>query len=544
MESRFNIANRAASRTAPQSQAEAVVHVLGKAASPLDPPSLSSTLAQTPFALSFMKAWHAGQRPFSTRKPYAGSAAKWRRPAAWPKTLSKKPWAHCAASALYATPCALKRCMCSPPLLPEKRQWPQLYRRGRKHLPRENRCAHGQARSQTLCLGIVSGIYKPDGIVGDLGGGSLELIEVNDRKVGAGVSLPLGGLALQDASAKSLKKAEKIVRDALESTGLLQDGSGRTFYAVGGTWRSLARLHMWQRGYPLHVMHGYTINAKEAQEFTKLIARADPETLSRIEVVNDARRPLLAYGALVLENIVRLMKPSEIVISALGVREGHLYELLDNDVKKQDPLLSAARELNQLRSRSPRHGEELIHWSDQFAASIDLDETEAEKRLRHAACLLADIGWRAHPDYRGEQSLNIIAHAAFVGIDHPGRAFLALAVYFRHVGLVDDDLSPRLRELASSRMIERARLLGAAMRAAYLVSAAMPGILPRTPLKVSKEKLLLTLPKDLADLNGDRLMSRLKQLAKLLGKEAKIEINNFQSPARGHPSWPVQFRRA
>ena len=75
-------------------------------------------------------------------------------------------------------------------------------------------------------------------------------------------------------------------------------------------------------------------------------------------------------------------------------------------------------------------------------ASSGLDETAEERRLRHAACLLADIGWRAHPDYRGEQSLNIIANAAFVAIDHPGRAFLALAVFFRHVGLVDDELSP------------------------------------------------------------------------------------------------------
>ena len=101
--------------------------------------------------------------------------------------------------------------------------------------------------------------------------------------------------------------------------------------------------------------------------------------------------------------------------------------------------------------------------------------------MRRAACLLADIGWRAHPDYRGEQSLNIISHAAFVGVDHPGRAFIALAVFFRHVGLADDELSPHVRELATARMIDRARVLGAAMRVAYLVSGAMPGVLPVHP---------------------------------------------------------------
>jgi exopolyphosphatase/guanosine-5'-triphosphate,3'-diphosphate pyrophosphatase len=119
---------------------------------------------------------------------------------------------------------------------------------------------------------------------------------------------------------------------------------------------------------------------------------------------------------------------------------------------------------------------ELAAWTDQFMASSGIDETAEEKRLRRAACLLADIGWRAHPDYRGEQSLNIISHAAFVGVDHPGRAFLALAVFFRHVGLADDELSPHVRELAP-RMIDRARVLGAAMRVAYC-PGAMPGCCP------------------------------------------------------------------
>ena len=215
--------------------------------------------------------------------------------------------------------------------------------------------------------------------------------------------------------------------------------------------------------------------------------RVNPETLSRIEVVNAARRPLLAYAALVLEHIVRDAEPREIVISALGVREGLLYSLLDAEERKKDALIAAAQELNLLRSRSPQHGEELIDWTDRFMASSGLDETAEEKRLRHAACLLADIGWRAHPDYRGEQSLNIIAHAAFVGIDHPGRAYLALAVFFRHVGLLhDDELSPRMRELASTRMLDRARVLGAALRVAYLVSASMPGVLPHTPLVVER----------------------------------------------------------
>ena len=148
--------------------------------------------------------------------------------------------------------------------------------------------------------------------------------------------------------------------------------------------------------------------------------------------------------------------------------------MLDAEERDKDPLIAAASELNVLRSRSPAHGEELIAWTDRFMASSGLDETADERRLRHAACLLADIGWRAHPDYRGEQSLNIIANAAFVAVDHPGRAFIALAVFFRHVGLVDEELSPRLRELASTaRARPRPR---ARRRAARRLSWSRPTI--------------------------------------------------------------------
>ena len=381
----------------------------------------------------------------------------------------------------------------------------------------------GKREAELSALGVVSGFHRPDGIVGDLGGGSLELTEVHGHRIKGGVTLPLGGLALQDVSAKSIKKAERIVKKALDDARLLEGGAGRTFYAIGGTWRALARLHMWQTGYPLHVMHGYRLPAKEASDFSSLVHRVDPEMLSQIEVVTDARRPLLAYAALVLEHLVRTARPKDVVISALGVREGLLYSMLDPKEREKDPLIAAACELNLLRSRSPAHGEELTAWTDRFMASSGIEETADERRLRHAACLLADIGWRAHPDYRGEQSLNIIANAAFVAIDHPSRAYIALAVFFRHVGLVDEELSPRLRELASTRVLDRARVLGAALRVAYLVSASMPGVLPKTPMLVERGRLVLRFDNGLKALAGERVFIRLRQLARLVGREPVME---------------------
>jgi exopolyphosphatase/guanosine-5'-triphosphate,3'-diphosphate pyrophosphatase len=139
------------------------------------------------------------------------------------------------------------------------------------------------------------------------------------------------------------------------------------------------------------------------------------------------------------------------------------------------------------------------------------------------ACLLADIGWRAHPDYRGEQSLNIIANAAFVAVDHPGRTFISLAVFFRHVGLVDEELSPRLRELVSTRVLDRARVLGAALRVAYLVSASTIGVLPKTPMVVERGRLLLRFDNGFKELAGERVFVRLRQLARLIGREPVME---------------------
>ena len=260
----------------------------------------------------------------------------------------------------------------------------------------------GPREAQLSGLGVASSIWAADGVVGDLGGGSLELADVAGGKVGRGVTLPLGGLSLLELSDRSPKKAAKIARDALLKVKALDNLAGRTFYAVGGTWRALARLHMSQRQYPMRVMHNYIIPTRDALEFVKLVERIEAEALTSIETVSAARRPLLAYGAAVLEEIIRRSTPKEIVISALGVREGLLFEGLSPEEQAQDPLITAARQFNLLRSRSPGHAEELFHWTSQFLGGSHLEETPEKTRLRHAACLHSDIAWRAHPDYRGE----------------------------------------------------------------------------------------------------------------------------------------------
>lgn len=382
----------------------------------------------------------------------------------------------------------------------------------------------GPEEARLAALGVVSGIVRPDGVAGDLGGGSLELIEVSGNSCGAGETFPLGGLALEGASGGDPSKAEKIALKTLEKSKVLQAGRKRTFYAIGGTWRSLAKLHMQQTGYPLRVMHEYAIDTAAAVEFCRMVSRHDVESLDSIEAVSKSRRALLRYGAAVLGEILAAMKPAKVVMSALGLREGHLYDLLDDPERTKDPLFVAADELAILRARSPSHARELATWTDGVFKELRIDETMEEARLRKAACLLSDTGWRAHAEYRGLQSLNMIAHAAFIGIDHPGRAFLAMAVYYRHEGVGIEATSPRLRELLSPRLIERARVIGAVIRVAHMISAAMPGIVSRARIETRGGDLVLVLPLDLEPLAGDRVMRRMNQLAKIQGKQARIEI--------------------
>ena len=386
----------------------------------------------------------------------------------------------------------------------------------------------GRREAQLTALGVVSGIHKPDGVVADLGGGSLELADIHGARIVLGGTMPLGGLALQDMSDHSLKRAQRIVATRLTGLPILKGGRGRVLYAVGGTWRALARLHMQRTGYPLHVMHGYTIPAAEAIRFCRTLYRRRGGRSPQLITVNKARRSLLPYAALVLERLIRESRAREVVISVYGVREGLLYGMLPREARREDGLITAAREFNELRSRSPHHGDELVAWTGRLLRQARIVETDEERRLRHATCLLADIGWRAHPDYRGEQSFNIIANAGMSTVDHEGRAFLALSVYFRHAGPEDPDVSPKLAHLVSPRLMHRARILAAAMRVAYQVSASQAGVLPGAPLSVSRGRLILRLDGKLATLGGERVFNRLRQLARLLNLKPMIVSN----PAR------------
>lgn len=407
----------------------------------------------------------------------------------------------------------------------EAENGPDFVHRVEEVLGTEIRILSGREEAYYSALGVISAFHQANGITGDLGGGSLELVDVNGETVGDGITLPLGGLRLQDMAKNSFATAARIAREQIARAELLHAGEDRPFYAVGGTWRNLARLHMNTTNYPLAVMHHYEMNIAGSIPFLQKVARGDMDKIKGIDGVSKARRGLLPYGAIVLLEIIAAMQPSKIAVSALGVREGFLYSLLTEEERRTDPLISAAEELALLRARSVTHSHELVRWTRDALEAFDVVETVDEARYRHAACLLADIGWRAHPEYRGTQSLNIIAHASFIGVDHPGRLFLALVNAFRNDGVFNDAIAPELKALATPPYVERARLLAAMMRVVYLLTASMPGVMPR--LKWEKRDsgaLALVIPSDLAGLYGERPVGRLAQLAKISGKKLEFAV--------------------
>jgi|TARA_R100000322_G_scaffold57145_1_gene35399 exopolyphosphatase / guanosine-5'-triphosphate,3'-diphosphate pyrophosphatase len=382
----------------------------------------------------------------------------------------------------------------------------------------------GLDEARISAQGVLSGIPHAEGLVGDLGGGSLELVPVAGGKPGAGVTLPLGPLRLMDLSHGSLAEAEAVVERALGEQPWLKDYKDKPIYAVGGVWRNLARIHMAQRNYPIHVLHQYVIPARDAADISRVIERLGPKSLAQIPDVSERRVEALPFGALVLYKLIAATRAKEIVISAYGLREGILFESLDKKEQQKDPLIEGCRDLAGRLARFPQHGNEFFKWTAPLFANDVLGETEEEARLRHAACILADIGWYVHPDYRAHHAMTQILLAPFSGIDHQGRLYLARVGYHRHEGRGEPEMIGNLSAYIPERDNDRALTLGLALRLAFTLSGATMGMLPKTRFEVGKNTLTLILPKKYEALAGEIVVKRLAALAKALGRKSDIRI--------------------
>jgi exopolyphosphatase/guanosine-5'-triphosphate,3'-diphosphate pyrophosphatase len=383
----------------------------------------------------------------------------------------------------------------------------------------------GMREGRLSASGVLVGIPEADGITGDLGGGSVELALTGGPPSGFVASLPIGPLRLIEASGDDVKP-RSAVDQAVASLPWLGQGKGRPFYAVGGTWRTLARIHMEQTGYPLHVIQNYQLPRAEAENFLEVINRLSRRSLEKMMGISRKRLETVPLAAYVLYRMIRAIQPSMIVFSAYGLREGHLFELLSPAEQRQDPLFVACEQMARAHPRFGAGGDELVDWTNALFPS----ETAVQRRLRRAASLLSDIGWSEHPDYRDEQVFMRCLRMPVPGIDHAGRVFIATALHARYGG--DADAAPvrGTRRLLDDTAFAQARTVGHAFRLAYTLTGGAPGLLHQTSVTIDPSTVTLTIPDHTAIYTGEAVQRRLDALGRSLGRRTVIRSADVTFP--------------
>lgn len=355
--------------------------------------------------------------------------------------------------------------------------------------------------------GVLSGIPEADGIVGDLGGGSLELVDVAGGRTSGGISLPLGVLRLT-ASPKGERVARKTLKAALKSTELRQRAKGRKFYMVGGSWRALARIDMIAADFPLPITHQYRMKPARARELRRLVDELDPKFAA---AAAPARLETSPVAAMLLALLAEELEPSALVVSTFGIREGLLYSSLKARQRRLDPLTEEARDAGGGEHRFGQHGDLLDAW----IAPLFNDEPKM-RRLRLAACLLADVAWQANPGFRADRAIEMALHGNWVALDAPGRVILAQALSsnFGRDSLPD----PRLAALCKEDQLRRAHCWGVAMRLGQRLSGGVGSVLKRTSLSAADNSIQLNVSRGQEDLIADAVQRRLLRLGEVLGK--------------------------
>ncbi len=375
----------------------------------------------------------------------------------------------------------------------------------------------GEDEARIAAEGVLAGIPDADGLAADLGGGSLDMVSVKGGKTGSAITLPFGPLRLMDQSKGDPDKARYIVDKGLKNIPGL---SAAALYAVGGVWRSFARLDMEERNYPLHVLQHYIIPRGRALRLCGLLAGLSKDTVRKIKVVSKRRAESLPYGAVVLERLLEAFDIKDVVISAYGLREGLLFRGLSPEERVRDPLVEFARATNSRTARVPVHAEEMIRWT----APLFEGEMGELARVREASAYFSDVGWRLHPDDRALGAFSQVLTAPFAGSSHWARALIAASVFHRYSG--DEDFPQRLAlaGLLDKDDEKRALVLGLAWRFAFSLSASASGELAQYKLRMTPSKIILEVPPRREAIAGEPVQKRLGVLAGALERKGEILV--------------------
>ena len=304
--------------------------------------------------------------------------------------------------------------------------------------------------------GMLCGIPDANGVLADIGGGSLEVVRLINGTRGPSQTLKLGVIRLSERSGGDPMLARTIAEADLQTVPWLSQADGSDLYLVGGAWRALARIRMAQVGYPLNMVHHYVIDREEARELAGLISSATRKVLERLPGAPRRRIDDLPFAAVALRRLLRVTNVRRVVFSASGLREGWFMRRMPREIQEQDPLLSAAWEMAARHGRDPSLPPALFEWTQPLFAR----ETTAFARLREAMCWMSDVGSHDHPEFRAEQAFLRVLRQPGVGLDHPSRAFLALALALRYEADSDAAFLRPARLLLDIETANRAEVLG------------------------------------------------------------------------------------
>lgn len=375
----------------------------------------------------------------------------------------------------------------------------------------------GAEEARLSAAGVLAGIPDADGIVADLGGGSVELVRVGSGtpsaggtgQIDEGISLPLGPLRLAEFSDRAKGLSETVER-ALAGVSVLRAASGRRLYLVGGAARAIARLHMEHSQYPLHIIHRYTISRREAEGFLDIVGRQSRKSLERITTISRRRLDVVPLAALVLRKLITLAGPQSVVFSALGLREGYAYGLVPTEERIPDPLIAGYMVVGRRQSRFRLNGDLLQQWTSPLFG----DFSDAVRRRHRGACWLSDLAWSEHPDYRAKQAFIRSLTLPFAGSTHPDRVFVATALHARYGGSAEDPVKEPTQRLLDERATDEARTLGLALRLAYTLCAGSIELLAELRLGRSGNTLTLDVPSESSLFVGETVQRRLDAVAR------------------------------
>lgn len=363
--------------------------------------------------------------------------------------------------------------------------------------------------------GVLLGWPDAEGIVCDLGGGSMELARLNKGDIHNCLSAPIGVLKLMSMEGTQ-KRKEALIRDVIKDLSVKMGSKGKRLYLVGGTFRIFARLDMERKNYPLLVLHEYRMQKHDVFECAKWI---EQQNFSAFKThISETRLALIPITVKILKMLVSCFEPNEICISSYGIREGVLYESMPQKMRKLDPLIEASKFFENQSARLPGLGMQLYDFVEPLASKI----CTQKMRIVKAACLLHDVSWRAHPDYRAMVCFENVTRANLGGLTHEERVFLGLALLYRY----KNQSITRFDELIailSPQAQREAEILGKALRFGSMFAIDRLDEVVSLKWKSRKRELVLHLQKEGLALFGEIAQERFETLCKSLAARFSIK---------------------